>query len=68
MCKNKPDQTHGTCVHVEVNVTKIVKYVCITGIAIVGIIFGCSAWAAGWMAFLFWPRGTSWLLVPFPRP
>ena len=45
MCKNKPDQTHGTSVHVEVNVTKIVKYVCITGIAIVGIIFGCSAWA-----------------------
>ena len=45
MCKNKPDQTHGTCVHVEVNVTKIVKYVCITGIAIVGIIFGCSACA-----------------------
>ena len=45
MCKNKPDQTHRTCVHVEVNVTKIVKYVCITGIAIVGIIFGCSAWA-----------------------
>ena len=45
MCKNKPDQTHGTCVHVEVNVTKIVKYVCITGIAIVGIIFDCSAWA-----------------------
>lgn len=45
MCKNKPDQTHGTCVHVEVNVTKIVKYVCITGIAIVGIIFGCSTWA-----------------------
>ncbi len=45
MCKNKPEQTHGTSVHVEVNVTKIVKYVCITGIAIVGIIFGCSAWA-----------------------
>ncbi len=45
MCKNKPDQTHGASVHVEVNVTKIVKYVCITGIAIVGIIFGCSTWA-----------------------
>lgn len=45
MCKNKPEQTHGTSVHVEVNVTKIVKYVCITGIAIVGIIFGCSTWA-----------------------
>lgn len=45
MCKNKPEQTHGTSVHVEVNVTKIVKYVCITGIAIVGIIFGCSAWS-----------------------
>lgn len=45
MCKNKPEQTHGASVHVEVNVTKIVKYVCITGIAIVGIIFGCSAWA-----------------------
>ena len=45
MCKNKPEQTQGTSVHVEVNVTKSVKYVCITGIAIVGIIFGCSAWA-----------------------
>lgn len=45
MCENKQEQTQGTSVHVEVNVTKIVKYVCITGIAIVGIIFGCSAWA-----------------------
>ncbi|WP_455056845.1 hypothetical protein [Jutongia sp.] len=45
MCKNKPEQTSGSSVHVEVNVTKIVKYVCLTGIAIVGIIFGCKAWA-----------------------
>ncbi|CDC93042.1 unknown [Roseburia sp. CAG:380] len=45
MCKNKTEQTSGSSVHVEVNVTKIVKYVCLTGIAIVGIIFGCNAWA-----------------------
>ena len=41
MCKNKTEQTSGSSVHVEVNV----KYVCLTGIAIVGIIFGCNAWA-----------------------
>ena len=45
MCKNKTEQTSGSSVHIEVNVTKIVKYVCLTGIAIVGIIFGCNAWA-----------------------
>jgi hypothetical protein len=30
----------GTSVNVNVDVTKIVKYACITGIFIVGIIFG----------------------------
>ena len=35
MCKER-----GSKVDVKINVTEIVKYVCITGIAIVGIIFG----------------------------
>ncbi|MCI7060813.1 MAG: hypothetical protein MR965_01235 [Lachnospiraceae bacterium] len=43
--RNQSEKTNGSCVHVEVNVTKIVKYVCLTGIFIVGIIFGCNAWS-----------------------
>ncbi len=31
---------NGSMVKIEVNVTKIVKYVCITGVLIVGCIFG----------------------------
>lgn len=41
MCKEK---NSGAMVKVEVNVTKIVKYVCITGVLIVAVIFGCNAW------------------------
>lgn len=33
----------GTNVDVTINVTNIVKYVCIAGIAIVGIIFGTKS-------------------------
>lgn len=36
--KSKADIT------VSVNVTNIVKYVCIAGVAIVGIIFGCKSY------------------------
>lgn len=34
----------GASVHVTVDVTKIVKYVCFAGIAIVGIIFGTKCY------------------------
>ncbi len=40
MCK---EREHETAVRVDVDVTKIVKYVCVAGICIVGIIFGCNA-------------------------
>jgi predicted type IV restriction endonuclease len=41
MCEEKGNSV----VRVEVDVTKIVKYVCLTGVFIVGIIFGCNAWS-----------------------
>ncbi|MBO5484796.1 MAG: hypothetical protein J5979_06270 [Lachnospiraceae bacterium] len=34
------EEREGYMVKIEVNVTKIVKYVCITGVLIVGCIFG----------------------------
>lgn len=34
------EKKEGSMVKIEVNVTKIVKYVCITGVLIVGCIFG----------------------------
>lgn len=37
MCQNHED---NTSLEVKVDVTKIVKYVCIAGILIIGIIFG----------------------------
>lgn len=43
MCRE--EKTSGAMVKVEVNVTEIVKYVCLTGVLIVGIIFGCNAWS-----------------------
>lgn len=39
MCNNKVPESVGTGSSVNVNVTKIVKYVCITGVLIVTIIF-----------------------------
>lgn len=44
MAKNFESETAGTHVTVSIDVTKIVKYICLAGIAIVGIIFGtkCS--------------------------
>ena len=41
---NNTKSDNGANVTVSVDVTKIVKYVAIAGIAIVGIIFGCKAW------------------------
>ena len=35
----------GSNVAVSINVTDIVKYVAIAGVAIVGIIFGAKAWS-----------------------
>lgn len=43
MCRQEKE--NGSVIKVEVNVTKIVKYVCMAGVLIVGIIFGCNAWA-----------------------
>lgn len=43
MCRQEKE--NGSVIKIEVNVTKIVKYVCMAGVLIVGIIFGCSAWA-----------------------
>jgi hypothetical protein len=40
MCKKEESDS---VVRVEVDVTKIVKYVCLTGVFIVGIIFGSGA-------------------------
>jgi hypothetical protein len=37
------ERTKDSVVRVEVDVTKIVKYVCLTGVFIVGIIFGSEA-------------------------
>ena len=36
----KREQETGTSVTIRVDVTKIVRYLCITGIFVVGIIFG----------------------------
>lgn len=48
MCKCKKAIDTAKCakanVNIEVNVTKIVKYVCLAGVAIVGCIFGTKAW------------------------
>lgn len=43
MCKEEKES--GSVIKIEVNVTRIVKYVCMTGVLIVGIIFGCNAWS-----------------------
>ncbi len=40
MFEQEQSETQGSCVRVEVNVTKIVQYVCITGVLIVSVIFG----------------------------
>lgn len=40
-CKPKDDNANSNvCVNVNVDVPKIVKYSCLTGILIVGIVFG----------------------------
>lgn len=39
-CCSSEDQESGVTVRVNVDVPKIIKYLCITGIIIVGIIFG----------------------------
>ncbi|WMJ89479.1 hypothetical protein [Anaerocolumna sp. MB42-C2] len=39
MCKNSIPESSETGVSVKVDVTKIVKYVCIAGVLIVAIIF-----------------------------
>ena len=41
---NKREQAEGTSVTVRVDVTKIVRYLCITGILVVGIIFGTKCY------------------------
>ncbi|NLO08862.1 MAG: hypothetical protein GX129_03220 [Clostridiales bacterium] len=42
--KSDDNAAVGVSVNVTVNVTKIVKYLCFTGIAIVGIIFGTKCY------------------------
>ena len=39
-CCQEEEQEGGVTVRVNVDVPKIIKYLCITGIVIVGIIFG----------------------------
>lgn len=39
------NQTKGTKIDIDINVTKIVKYACITSVFIVGIIFGLKAFS-----------------------
>lgn len=43
-CTSNDTGDSGASVTVKVDVTKIVKYVCITGIFIVGIIFGTKCY------------------------
>lgn len=42
--KNNNPETEAVSVDVKVDVAKIVKYCCLAGIAIVGIVFGTRAW------------------------
>jgi len=45
MLKNNCEQkNNGTSIHVSVDITKIVKYVCCAGVLIVGIIFGSKCY------------------------
>ncbi len=42
--KRGQSETDGVRVEVRVDVARIVKYTCLAGIGIVGIIFGTRAW------------------------
>lgn len=44
MRHGKEEQLQGASVTVRVDVTKIVRYLCFTGVLVVGIIFGTRCW------------------------